>query len=119
MYCKRQYSPILCLKNVFFIVVPKTAPTNVTAVRLGPHEARVSWGKIPKMNWQDSDITYIVKYKKSQSTPKTRVISSSKSNVELKELDFTSNYTVYVFARNCVGDSKESEKVSFSTNSCK
>lgn len=104
---------------MFFIVVPKTAPTNVRANLLGPHEARVSWKVIDEVDWQDSSINYIVEYSKSGSTPQTTVIGSSESSVKLTDLDFTSNYTVYVFANNSVGHGTKSEKVSFSTNSCK
>ena len=104
---------------MFFIVVPKTAPTNVTAVPLGPHAAHVSWELIDKVDWQDSSINYTVEYSKSGSTPQTTVIGSSESSVKLTDLDFTSNYTVYVFANNSVGHGTKSEKVSFSTNSCK
>ncbi|CAB4020177.1 phosphatidylinositol phosphatase PTPRQ isoform X1, partial [Paramuricea clavata] len=99
--------------------VPKTAPLNVIAVRLGPSKAQVRWEEIPKMNWQNSNITYIVKYKRSESTPETTEVKSSELSVELKSLNSNSNYTVYVFARNSVGDGKKSEIASFRTNSCK
>jgi hypothetical protein len=104
---------------VFFIVVPKTAPTTVTADHLGPRRAQVSWERIPMVDWQDSDITYIVNYRRSESTPETKVVKSSDSSAELENLYSNSNYTVYVFARNSVGDGTKSEIVSFKTNSCK
>jgi hypothetical protein len=77
----------------------------------------VEWSEISKLAWQDSYISYVIKYKPKLET-KWDVVNSLKSSVTLKELKPNSNYTFFVCAKNSVGVGCGSEG-DFTTNSSK
>ena len=80
----------------------------------------MEWSKISKLAWQDSDISYVIKYKsKLETNWILNVVDSSKSSVTLEELKPNSNYTFFVYANNSVGVGPKSEKRNFTTNSSK
>ena len=78
----------------------------------------MEWSEISKLAWQDSYISYVIKYKPKLET-KWELVDSSKSSVTLEELKPNSNYTFFVYANNSVGVGPKSEKRNFTTNSSK
>ena len=80
----------------------------------------MKWQQIKEIDWQSASINYVIEYeiKSDPSSVKKIDVSSSQSNVELKELSENSTYTVSVFVNNTVGN-KSSEESQFTTNSCK
>ena len=78
----------------------------------------MEWSEISKLAWQDSYISYVIKYKPKLETKWELVDSSESSVTTLKELNPNSNYTFLVCAKNSVGVGCGSEG-NFTTNSSK
>ena len=94
----------------FLILVPSSAPTNVTAITNGATSINVTWDEVPPLNQNGIITGYIVFYKETTASGYTTAATMQRS-ITIQGLQPLTQYAMRVLAYNSNGNGIASEHI--------